>query len=61
MTDACPRCLRRDIPPAATRTRGPATVTGYRCPCGHGWATSRLNAAYPAAPTAAHAHDRSTP
>jgi CxxC motif-containing protein len=48
MTDSCPSCVRRRIPPAAHRTRGAATVTGYRCPRGHTWATSRLTAAYTA-------------
>ncbi|WP_158674641.1 hypothetical protein [Streptomyces hoynatensis] len=29
------------------RSRGAATVYGYRCPaCCHAWVTSRLNAAY---------------
>lgn len=47
MTDSCPNCCRRGVVPAATRSRGASTVCGYRCPaCGHGWATSRLDAAY---------------
>jgi hypothetical protein len=47
MTDACPACLRRGIPPAATARRGDRIVHGYRCPdCGHQWATTRLLSAY---------------
>lgn len=47
MTDTCPRCLRRGIPPAASRIRGRAVVDAYRCRCGHRWATSRDTTAYP--------------
>jgi hypothetical protein len=46
VTDSCPSCLRRGIHPVASRTRGRSTIYGYRCPCGHAWTTSRLNAAY---------------
>ncbi|MBB4893506.1 hypothetical protein FHS39_002537 [Streptomyces olivoverticillatus] len=47
MTDSCPACVRRGIPPAATRRRGDTVVHGYRCPvCGHQWATARHLPAY---------------
>lgn len=47
ITDTCPSCLRRDIPPAATKARGARLVHGYRCPgCGHTWATGRDLTAY---------------
>lgn len=46
LTDSCPSCLRRGIAPVASLTGRTATVHGYRCPCGHAWATSRLHAAY---------------
>ena len=50
LTDSCPNCCCRGIDPVAVRSRGDATVFGYRCPaCGHGWATARLNSAYPPA------------
>lgn len=42
MTDSCPACVRRAIPPAAERRRGESVVHGYRCPaCGYIWATAR--------------------
>lgn len=47
MTDTCPRCLRREIPPAAVRRREGAEACGYRCPCGHEWAVARHLDAYP--------------
>lgn len=48
LTDSCPKCLRRGIAPVAVRSRGAATVFGYRCPsCRHVWTTSRLRSAYP--------------
>ncbi|MFE9003155.1 hypothetical protein ACFYOY_13580 [Streptomyces sp. NPDC007875] len=47
LTDSCPRCLRRGIAPATTRTRGNRHIDGYRCPgCGHTWATARDLTAY---------------
>jgi len=46
VTDSCPRCCTRDIPPAATRHRGDQILHGYRCTCGHQWATARLLPAY---------------
>ncbi|MFE0794705.1 hypothetical protein [Streptomyces mutabilis] len=47
MTDSCPNCCRRGIPPVAERRRDDAIVHGYECPCcGHRWATSRLLSAY---------------
>ncbi|MEV8548361.1 hypothetical protein AB0L04_00700 [Streptomyces glaucescens] len=50
MTDSCPRCNRRDVPPRAERTDDTQTRSAYRCPaCGHAWITSRLRSAYPAA------------
>lgn len=42
MTDSCPVCCRRGIPPAAEQRRGDAIVHGYLCAtCGHRWATTR--------------------
>jgi hypothetical protein len=42
MTDTCPNCVTRGIPPAASRRRGDQIAHGYRCPdCGHQWATAR--------------------
>ncbi|MGY1579191.1 hypothetical protein [Streptomyces sp. MN13] len=50
MTDTCPRCSCRGIPPRAERTDDTQTRSAYRCPdCGHAWITSRLRSAYPAA------------
>lgn len=46
MTDSCPRCCRRDIAPATTRTRGNHLVHGYRCRCGATWVTTRDLPAY---------------
>lgn len=46
LTDTCPRCCRRGITPARTRTRGDQTIDGYHCPCGHQWATTRDLTAY---------------
>lgn len=47
LTDTCPNCLTRGIPPAAERYRGPRVAHGYICRrCGHRWATARLVAAY---------------
>jgi hypothetical protein len=51
MTDSCPSCLTRGIPPAATARRGDRLVDGYRCPdCGHQWATARDLTSYPPHP-----------
>lgn len=47
MTDTCPNCLTRGIPPAQERRRGQHIAHGYICRCGHRWATARLIAAYP--------------
>ncbi|MEU2924160.1 hypothetical protein ABZ636_03735 [Streptomyces sp. NPDC007251] len=50
MTDTCPRCCRRHVPPRAERTDDSQIRSAYRCPdCGHAWITSRQRAAYPAA------------
>ncbi|KOT49942.1 MULTISPECIES: hypothetical protein [Streptomyces] len=47
MTDTCPNCCRRRIPPCAERRRGNGLVHGYRCPgCGHEWVTARYLPAY---------------
>lgn len=46
INDSCPRCCRRDIAPATTRTRGNRIVDGYRCRCGATWATTRDLTAY---------------
>lgn len=47
MTDSCPRCLRRDVPPASCCRRGVETVYVYRCSCGQEWTTARMTTAYP--------------
>lgn len=48
MTDSCPNCCRRDVPPAAEHHCGESVVHACRCPaCGHHWTTSRLHTAYP--------------
>jgi hypothetical protein len=47
VTDSCPSCAARDIPPADTAHRKGRIVHGYQCRrCGHTWATVRDLAAY---------------
>lgn len=47
MTDSCPSCCRRGIPPVVSRGRGETVVHGYHCPaCGHAWITARHLPAY---------------
>lgn len=46
LTDSCPRCQCRGIPPVESRRRGVSVVALYRCRCGHAWITSRLVDAY---------------
>jgi hypothetical protein len=46
MTDTCPSCLARGIPPAKEIRRGDQIGHGYICRCGHRWATTRSAAAY---------------
>jgi predicted RNA-binding Zn-ribbon protein involved in translation (DUF1610 family) len=47
MTDTCPNCCRRDVPPRAERSDDRQLRHAYRCPdCGHAWITNRLRTAY---------------
>lgn len=47
MTDTCPCCLARGIPPTSRRRDGEHTTAAYRCArCGHTWTTSRWTPAY---------------
>ncbi|WP_367134526.1 MULTISPECIES: hypothetical protein [Streptomyces] len=43
MTDACPRCLRRHVPPYVDAEDYDGNLhASYRCPaCGHSWVTRR--------------------
>lgn len=50
MTDTCPSCLTRGVPPAKEIRRGDQIAHGYICRCGHRWATTRSAAAYEADP-----------
>lgn len=47
MTDTCPNCCHRGVPPRTERDDGAQLRSAYRCPnCGHAWITNRLRDAY---------------
>lgn len=47
MTDNCPACTRRNVPPVTGRTAGSRASHLYHCPgCGHVWSTNRDLGAY---------------